>query len=1266
MKKFSDSNTATQQTRRAGAEFKRRVELLRQWSGDIAERTSATVIKVSGDATSLLAVGDVFVIPLDDFSGNHTITSISHSGGITTITCSGSSFSASGLVGLQIAKRYTVSGGNVERLIEMSTIRFQTEGETLNEFVASDVDLAFWNADGFFSNSSGTGICNGAPIIWVRIYFGWKNSTDRVLYFGGFVQRNMIKDDRYAKTFTVTAFGHAKELERYPAYLISEANGDFLRLSGFEIVSLTANDQTFAGVKKLEWTFSSRSLPGIEITSISKNLGNGLLPLKFRFPNLFKYAWGNWTAVNENTASTDLTGADGSVLTIRTSNFDVQDREVFLQVVSDVSAQVEKSGEIEVRFDNGPAHKISSDFDAVISYDGTNYADESNDNDREGLTFAVFDDASSALYLFSLEPFYGIEVILDDSDLVAAIDISFSNGLDSWVSIASPTDGTSDFTQDGVLSWSEEDVAGWRPVTFQQSGIEDIVQKYGIRVDLSSYTGGSATINRLRRYYKVFAANGTELAFKLDFHEVPAENVTEDLILREISGTWTACTWYRNISVQRVVQLILAEAKYGAGDYDLDDFKLTFDSPQLNIIGQAPAPFYAKKCKALLWDDSNEILYLGIGDELWSVTETGEFKFVDKLEKHNENSAGRGLVEFSIRALALDGTEIHGMAFWDRYDDGILHSGDLNEGFYVRMLKYSGGTFSVLAVSTAQTFGTIGAMFINPAEQHMRKGLSAGSVPNFVTYLGHDDGDSISAGENICIPFPQILRTHRESSTNPVGQVVSDGESFITGTVAPPTFYFGNDWTGKPNSGLFFPSKTNHYFMDQDGETHPSQQWIDFRFRLGNKGLYPYDAGNGFIVYQMERDSGTQNDEDTKIVKLSVDQSLTDIYDFSENSAKQPLFGIIISGFLWFAYMDWDDDGDIPSACILAKIELSTGTLTEIFNFSTDSAETSQSISGEEEVMTILEFAYNSSENTLHGCLLNRENFEYHWFAYDITNDKMYSTQTGSGFTYDKHRQMVDFVLFDEQIFAVCVDRRYQTAQCFLMKGVFSAGSITLSRIGEIDKSYDHLTTHATDDAIFGVTGDGKLWKYGTEFYPRIANANFSDKDLRQVLHECCQAINRILAFRANRTMRLTERDAYDGSKSLYEDSHIVKIESLVTWEHFYDRVEVSWRDPVSGEVGTEAIGNEGWERRVLKIDNPLIQYRQLAAVIAQQYYDFFSQTRDVLSAELVAQLELEEYDRIRMVLKNSNTDIDRDDYYLLTGIYLDDQSLTMRIKGLK
>jgi hypothetical protein len=213
---------------------------------------------------------------------------------------------------------------------------------------------------------------------------------------------------------------------------------------------------------------------------------------------------------------------------------------------------------------------------------------------------------------------------------------------------------------------------------------------------------------------------------------------------------------------------------------------------------------------------------------------------------------------------------------------------------------------------------------------------------------------------------------------------------------------------------------------------------------------------------------------------------------------------------------------------------------------------------------------------------------------------------------------------------------------------------------------YDHSAMTSGSDGLWGVTDAGLIWKYGTTVYPRVTLADLGDKNLREVLNDCCQVLNRQVAARANRNLRITERDDYDGSKAVYENIHLLKgVKPLSRWEHYYDRVEVTWKDPLTGLSGTEAYGPDSWENRVLKVDNDLIQYRHLAAVLAEALHTYFNQYRNVTEQDLIPLIDLEQLDRLQFIMNTANTDISRDEWYRLTFLEMDIETMALKIKGI-
>lgn len=1297
MKTLADSNTTLQQERRSYARFVRRVDLLRQFSGAVtALGVLSTTFKVAGDATGMLAVNDKFVFPLLSLTVEYTVTSISYDGGAdeTSITDINSNFNnVTGLVGTFVAKVILVGDGDVERLMSMSAIRSTRQGETLNIWLAADVELEFDNGDGFFANSTDTGMLDNTDIFWCRVFVGYKGATDRILRFAGILDREGLDDNRYEKTFGCVFYGHLKELERFPAFLLSEAGGSFLKLRGVKIEQLTASANTVEGVKKLKWSFKSGDLKGVEILKVSGLNSFGTATLRFRFPDLLKFNFGEWTQVSANTDSATLTGGDGSTLEVRTSNYDVRDDSIFLHIPEDFAPKVTARGRFELTFDNGAAVKVAPEFVAVIVDDAGVFQDVSNANDRPGEIYPALASSVDFLYLFFDEPLFALDIVLDSSSLNASVGIDYSQGFNSWTAVSNVTDTTSNLTQDGRMSWTPADVEGWRPTSVNYSDplINDVDNKYGLKIKLTGYVSGSVSFRQVRRLLSAFAADGTQMDFTVDVPRLPGESITEQVVVRTTGGALTAGAWFRNLTLQNLVNKIFTEAKYGAGATLVEDLKISSAQGQIHILGTAPAPFYDKIPKALV-KHTDGTIYLGVGDELWKVTEQGEFTFIAALPEIYESNTGR--IPLSIRRLAVDSAgQIQGVAWWDGYDGAQRTDADLTSSFYVVFFESDGSKFTFIKKSGGEQQPESPQLYIHPCEETLRKGSHTNGFNGFGQSpdgLVAGSQPSTAFGENLSLPFAQILRRFdnfgnldQETENN---YFLADAAGLFTHTPSHPEFFFGAPLLfgslgiliERKGSGTFFRAETGLYHVadnsmvtndGSDGSAFDTG-WIDLRWRLGQPGVMVFEpASITWICFQMQRFSANKADNVVKFVKNSARPVVVGEVFSVVDSLNQPMSGFLNGTDFYYSFMRWKDVGTSVSEPVIAKLDLSVGppaSWSAVWDTATATAGPGETISGREKKNTVLEMTLNTSENTIHGCMFDRENFEYHYFVYDLTGAAMYSTQTGSGFTFDKHRQIKDFTYLNGKIYSVVIDRRYKKDSAFLLEASFSGGTITLASKGIIsDGDTDHNALIASGTELWGLTSKGVLWKFGTEFFPRVSFADFGDKDLRQVLQDAAQVLNRTVQARADRSLRIMKRGTLDGTFTVDGDTHLLEMRPLRVWPFFYDRVEVSWKDPVSGESGVESQGQTGFERRVLKIDNPLIQNRHLAAAVALEQFTYFNVQRQAAESDIIPIIELEEGDAVSYRLKTSNTDVARADVFEMLSLDLDTEEMTMTVRGL-
>lgn len=1250
MKTFSDSQSLVQQEARE-ATLVKRVELLVQHAGAITAVDSATQIKVAGDATALLSEDDWIVIPLDAFPSSVQLSAApSFSADETTLQASGASFS-SGLVGKHVAKRFTVSGGNVERLIEQSPVRYEVEGEVLSSFRAADVEFNFENGDGFFSNSAGSGILDGEAVVWCRIYYGWKGAADRMLWFGGILDRDFTQDIRSKKQYRCSFFGHLTELERYPGWVLRDASRKLLTVRGVDVLAASAVDgmDVVDGVRKLKLTFPGRDfLSGLEISSVSLDTKPGFHLVKYRAPDLFQYDYGDWVAQTLGAEDVTITGAEGNTAKVNMPrDFDLLPRYLLFWVNNNGKATaVAERGTMQVQLGNGAVQEVLFDFQYILHYNGSDFSDISFKAQNKYFSSAVLlDSAADAVYFLAPEKWGGIEFTLN-TNLVADLNIEYSQGFGAWGALT-VTDTTSGLTQDGAITWDLP--KDWVPVDLEAGGSVGTVRDvFIVRINLSSYTSGSCAAYFCRRYLRVVGDDGLTLDLKANLGEMRPEGFETDLVvLDDGAGGYEVSTWRAGLSLHGMVVDLLDEVDYGTGKRTLDDLKYSLAAPVIGNYGQGPVPGYQKKISAILVDTSTtpETVWLGIGDELWKVTEKSEFEFVDRLQGWDEH-------DLEIRRLVID-------------DNGYLQG--VAWKAYNRILV--GAATETKRRTPAVVFRSTNLTSITEENRIVAGGapvLSSGDVCYRNTRTAVSDGvvgrSTVSpAGENVAAPFEQPIFGLIEDEVRCIKKAT------LVSTSGPAT---GVESLAVKPLGWYLVAS------DDTGDI--------IRFDLGSHGFCVWDEeSDKWVIYYW--DGANSN----RVRFVDYTGAFTEHLTVNNNS-RQFIAGCAGgAGNVYCAEMEWDNVGEtFPgdlSDCKLVKMDMSTATdYTVIFAFASDSVEASQSLTGDHESSwpkvrstSIIEMAYNPTEESLHLCLLDRYTLQYHWGVYDIVEDKLYSSQSGANFDFNEGMQIMGlcFNPDDDKVYACVADRRYDELELALLCADFdatrSAGDeIEITRLAGVLPGETFLRAGLAAGGggrIYGASGNvqNALWQWDDTFYPRLNIAQLGGENIREVLTNAVQVLNRTLQSRADRTLRVVERENYDGSKSLYDHLHIIDAGHLKPWQHQYDRVEVSWADPATGQSGTASAGSDGWQRRVLKLENPLVQSRSLAQVMAQEYLAYFGQRRQAVEAELAPQLELEEMDRVRLVLGSGDSDIDRDTYFKLTKIEFDDDGMIMRIEGL-
>ncbi len=929
MKTFSDSNTVKEQERLKNATFITRVEYWRQYEGQIKSvNDTAKQIVLSGYGTSFISADNYIFIPLHDYNVIYKVGSVSYSAGSdeTTITLQTSETLVSAMVGMEVSRRYVVSYGDRERLMDdgMSPISFNTEGEALNEFLADDVSFLFDNGDGFFSNKEKSGIFDSDDVFWVRVFMGYKNSSDRILFFGGLIDEESLIPDRSAKSFECTAYGHLKELERYPGYLINDDSGAFVKINGLYIKGFDACTNSSEGVKQIKFEpFSSSHLRNITVKQISQDIPAGLKQIKFRYPHHFKFDNGAWIKI----ASTDDLDDDGNAklyakggigdnkyvlvnfgTKTQLNEFATQDEEILLQIIGGIIHTIGKSGKPILQFDQGEEISLKPYFQRLLIYDDSagTYADEADNLSTPGEDeVTILEAADDALIILSTERFWGVQFLIHTFFNSAALDVRFSVGGNHWsdamtAGVNGLSETTNGFTQNGDIAWNS--APGWRENTIT---ISDEVEYRGfmIRIKADSFSG-TCKVDEIRRIIRCRGKDNDFLNLYLNLKALSQEPEDDTVIITNTGGAWQALTWKQNISIGNIVDHTLSLAHYAADNVDADSLKLSSATPGLNVFGRPPKYSYEKTPRCLFYSD--DCLYVGIQNELWRVKDNGPFEFLAEFI-----TTGPDLIKYQEIVRINKSGDVLYCLLRGRYD---IYSYEKTE------VLFSLGTYNLLtgSVSINSSTRTTCEVFFREGLQY--GGTGAGDVRS-VGQVSNTGGTGVTyqdSGENFILPFQQIitLRNFPAATADAPGLISFPG--LLNKDSHTWIYFFHETYISCPNfdcGGPYYNGKMGsfgliNWYGTGDDKTKP----MGLRFSFGQQGVILWDETN-----QMYSAFYNSDDADSKWIlsPLSGSAGFTGCVVFKMNQL--PSCGIIGGGSVFLGQTSWRDTAQDVSYSYLSK-----------------------------------------------------------------------------------------------------------------------------------------------------------------------------------------------------------------------------------------------------------------------------------------------------------------------------------------------------------
>lgn len=1242
-----------------------RVELLEQFSGKITQRVTSSQIKIDGDATDLLSAGDKILIPLADMETEHVIGSLSYASGETTINSTAFTFTSSGIAGMYVAKKRLVTADLIDG--SLSTIRTNTEGASLNSSLADDVSFALDNSADKYYAFDGSGIFNSGNAFWLKIYFFLENDPTEFLYFGGLVLADGFHTQEN-KIVEVTACGHLKELERYPGWYNSTQLGDPVRITGVELIACAGAD--YEGRRSLKYNFpDGQDIGGLKINSVSGSTPIGFHVLKFQPPNLFQYDFGSWTACTAGTAGVTLTSDKGHTINIDVpTNLDLIARQDLVYVKNALSPEVDNVGRATMLFSGGKKQHVKYDFERVIRHYalGTAYYDITREVCAgDVVEIMTFQAANDVLWIMSPEPFYGIEFDLN-SDIDGTFAFYYSRKFGDWGTLT-VNDGTSDFTTSGVISWDPP--GGWRRsnVTINSVDYEDY---YVIKILCASVLTGDCRIRRALRYFRLYGGDGATLDVKCKFESFQPKSVEDEIVVvNDSAGDQYPHTWPLMQSFQIYLQNILSSSEYTAGYRTIDDLKIVQTEKVIALYGPPPKPFYTKKPTALCVDTATtpETVYVALEDEIWKVSETAGFTFIGQVDRFYK-AAPAGYEEYKrvvIRKMVIDGNRyLQGIAVAD-YDD--FYYGTTQNMRRAAVVFRSTNLTSITQQNEIQTSSYPSLV---PGSRLFRVGTYSGAYENCI---GQNSVTGVTAGENIAIPFRQVCLICNVPVAN--NSVVYDVDSLTGNTVS--------------GSGRKYPTTFEQFYLPP-GFYHVSDNYggngdvgaLGFAFDWGQDGAICWNDGwDKWIM--LEWDGSNYN-----LAVVDYTGSISTLFNFAAYSKQILCIATKDSGaasYVYFGIMLFDENGgSFPSDLSDAEIQYynpSLGTMGTYFNFASDSVEANQSLAAADVKYCVpLSMVYHPDDETLYGCLFNRNDLTYHFYCYDIYMDKLYTTQTGTGFVFQDHRPIKKPVYNsdDGSVYAVVIDNRYEEETAFLISARFvrpsgtpDGSEITLNFESNIKANETDIVDLAVGNngRLYGITGNisNYLFQYDSEFYPRFFIADTGDDNFRTILDELAEAMNMVHSIGPDRKIHFIARDSNKGEITISENGAYLldSLKPLQPWAHRYDGVEVEWNDPVSGEKGIERYGDFGFNRRVLKIINYFIQYAQLAALLARAYYDFFATERNVIEFRSLPLWQVDNRDKLTFV-HSGQFDFDAETEWIISDVELDPNNHEISIKGIE
>lgn len=329
---------------------------------------------------------------------------------------------------------------------------------------------------------------------------------------------------------------------------------------------------------------------------------------------------------------------------------------------------------------------------------------------------------------------------------------------------------------------------------------------------------------------------------------------------------------------------------------------------------------------------------------------------------------------------------------------------------------------------------------------------------------------------------------------------------------------------------------------------------------------------------------------------------------------------------------------------------------------------------------------HDPEKEVLCGSMFNRESdlldsYPFKWcvFILDLNNETIYFKHTGENFTFDGTMLPKDFVYdaFNNKYLFIFEDIRYKEKSAFLADLTYNVTThaIAINQLGtpvtnEWGSSIP-LLCNPNNGNIYGITAakNYTFWEYAKEYYPRIELAKFEYNDtIFDLVKYISQVMNCSIYIHSERKFRMVNRGETNGTFQLeWNQNMIFNSPKIGYWKHFYDAVICNYRNHFDDRItGERKSGFDGWLKKVMTINNTLIQNPHIAKIVSSQMYSFYNNLRiEPTSIKVVLMPHIECLDKFNIVIPSKILDIDKDINFMLTSISLTGDK-SIEISGLE